>query len=187
MTTTAVSDPALEAELRGHAEALSAFLVSAEGVPAEEFDLPAASGKWSPAQIAEHLRLSYATVRAELAGTGGFRVRSRGWLLPLLRLRYLPRILERGLFPRGVPAVREIRPSDGPFEKAEVLDALRREGELFVHAIIAAWNQPRAAITHPFLGRLSVAKGLRFVTQHIRHHHAQMPRAAPVSDPAPTP
>ena len=52
--------------------------------------------EWSPAQIAEHLRLAYAVFDAELSGGQRLRLRSSWWIRPVLRLIYLRSILRTG-------------------------------------------------------------------------------------------
>jgi hypothetical protein len=163
----------LAGEVAAHREALDAFIATAEGLPAERWNARRPGDKWSPAQVAEHLRLSYATVHAELEGRGGFRVRTKWWQQRFFRFLYLPKILRRGSFPKGVPATREIRPGDGPFDRRELLDALRREGEHFL-ATATSDRIVNASVTHPFMGKLGLVEGTRFLTQHLRHHHAQI-------------
>ena len=172
-------------EIETHREALGAFIGAAEALPADAWNARRHGDKWSPAQIAEHLRLSYETVRAEVEGRGGFRVRTKWWQQRLFRFRYLPQILRYGRFPQGVGATREIRPGDGPFDRRELLDALRSEGEHFL-ASATSDRIVNASVTHPYLGKLGLVEGMRFMTQHLRHHHAQIvaPGEAPTASVA---
>ena len=163
----------LERELADHREALLAFIATAEGMSGEAWNAARPGDKWSPAQIAEHLRITYTQVFAELAGQGGMRVRTKWWQRRFFRFVYLGRILNQGRFPEGVRAVRELRPGDGPFDRAQTLAALRSEGDAFV-ASVRTSRTGNARVTHPFLGPLGLDDGVRFLTQHIRHHHAQV-------------
>ena len=169
-------DAALDLEMEAQREALAAFLATAASLSPETWNTPREGDKWSPAQIAEHLRLAYATLRSELAGQGGFRIRTKPWQRWLLRFTHLRRILRTGRFPGGVPATREIRPAAGPYDRDELLSALREEGARFAQAVASA--PADSTITHPFLGRLALRDGVRFTAQHIRHHHAQIAPAA---------
>lgn len=175
----------LAAEVEAHREALGAFIATADGLPGEAWNARRPGDKWSPAQVAEHLRLSYEIVHAEFEGRGGFRVRTKWWQQRLFKILYLPKILRRGSFPKGVPATREIRPGDGPFERRELLDALRVAGERFL-ATATSERIVNSRLTHPYLGRLGLVEGMRFMTQHLRHHHAQIAPAgaAPLASPA---
>src|SRR5262245_47810066 len=172
MAATPEGTERLQAGLAAHERALRDFIASAQKIQSSAWNLPMHAGKWSPAQVAEHLRLSYTTVRAELSGHGGFRVRTTWWRQRLLRVLYLSRILKSGRFPKGVPATREVRPAGGPFDRQQLLLALRQEGEQFVQEVRLASD--RATISHPFLGKLALADGLRFLTQHIGHHQGQI-------------
>jgi hypothetical protein len=163
----------LAAEVGGHRAALEAFIATAEGLSTDAWNARRSSDKWSPAQVSEHLRITYTTILAELAGRGGLRIRTKWWQRRLLRFLYLPRILKGGSFPKGVVAPREIRPGDGPFERRAVLTALREEGEAFIRTV-SAGRIGNETVTHPYLGRLGLVDGVRFLTQHLRHHHAQI-------------
>lgn len=159
-----------------HQRALDSVLRSATNVPADTWNRPAAEGKWSPAQVVEHLRLTYTTIRADLAGREGFRIRL-GWLqLKLVRWRFLAAITREGRFPPGTPAVREVRPGPGPYDREQLLAQLKAEGEAFDQEIHAASASGRL-LNHPFLGKLTIDEGLALVTQHLRHHERQLPAA----------
>ena len=169
-----------------HRAALEAFVATAEAMSSAAWNARRPGDKWSPSQVAEHLRLTYITILAELVGRGEIRIRTKWWQRRLLRLLYLPRILKRGSFPKGVVAPREIRPGDGPFDRQAVLTALRQEGEEFIRTV-SAGRIENQTVTHPYLGPLGLVDGVRFLTQHLRHHHAQIVGAevAPVAAAAP--
>lgn len=158
-----------------HRAALGSFVAAAARVPEAQWNRASAPGKWTPAQVAEHLRLSYAAVQAELDGRQGFRIRSSWWKQRLYQLLFLPRILRQGRMPRGVPAVREIRPADGPYPQRELLDALSAEGERLLGRLGEIRGERGARVSHPFLGRLTIIDGLQLSTHHIRHHQGQLP------------
>lgn len=166
-----------EAEL--HRQALEAYLATAAAISGERWNAPLATGKWSPAQVTEHLRLSYAAIRRELAGGPGFRIVTSWWQRQLVRLLYLPRILSSGRFPAGIRAPREIRPPEGEYSQADLLASLRTEGEELLAAVVV--TPLRTSVTHPFAGRLGIIDGIRLATQHLRHHHRQIAPAAEVT------
>lgn len=167
-----IDDARLNSEVQAHREALNAFVADATKVPLDLWNTPRSGEKWSPAQIAEHLRLSYVAVSSELAGKGGLRLRTKRWQQWILRPLYLAPILRRGRFPKTVPTIREIKPGSGPFDREELLSAFREEGESFLRTVAEA--PPIGRITHPFLGHLNLPDGVRFLAQHIRHHHVQI-------------
>src|SRR5688572_20474893 len=90
--------------LRIHGSAASAFAATAEAVEPEAWDRPLAEGKWSPAQITDHLIRTYDVILREIGGGGGMKVRTRLWMRLFLRLTYMPRILRGGRFPARAPA-----------------------------------------------------------------------------------
>ncbi len=178
MTRGQQGDSTFAAAAAAHRAALSAFIAAAESVPAAAWNASSHADKWTPAQITEHLRLSYVTVRAELAGSGGFRVRTSWWRQRLMRWLYLPQILRQGRMPAGVPATREIRPSGGPYVQQDLLQALRAEGESLLGQLEALQADRDVTLTHPFLGKLNLLEGLGLSTAHIHHHRTQLPGAA---------
>lgn len=157
--------------LEEHRRSIAAFVAAAEAVPEDAWEVPLEEGKWSPAQVAEHLRLSYEVIRAELRGEGGFRVRVAWWLRPILRLAYLRQILREGRFHVKARAPREARPGPGPFPRGEVL-ARFREGAVETEGMLA--ENPRARVTHHVFGRLGAGDGLRLLTAHNAHHTSQI-------------
>jgi hypothetical protein len=167
----------LTTEFSSHRDALRKFIDTAEALTLDDWNASRGPDKWSPAQVTEHLRMTYVTLSRELAGHGGFRIRTSFWQRTALRLRHLRSVLEHGRFPKGVPATREIRPPSGPYDRQQLLSALQEEGERFLAYVFAA--KQSAMLTHPFLGRLPLLDGLRFATQHIRHHHPQIAPTAP--------
>src|SRR4030095_14284898 len=93
-----------------HASASAAFAAAAQAVEPAVWDLPRAAGKWSPAQITDHLIQIYDVLLRGIRGGAGMKVRARPCLRLLLRPAYMPRILRGGWFPARAPAPPEIRP-----------------------------------------------------------------------------
>ncbi len=151
------------------------FVAAAEAVPEAAWQHSPGADKWSPAQIAEHLRITYEVMLRELRGGQGVRVRL-GWFQRLvLRQGVMRRILRGGVFPKGAPAVRELRPGGGPFERRATLAELGTLTDDFASEIAANRN---ARLSHPFFGKLGAASGLRILAAHNRHHRGQLPTSA---------
>lgn len=165
-----------------HQRALESVLSSAARVPADAWNRAAAEGKWSPAQVVEHLRMTYTTIRSELGGREGFRIRLSWLQVKLVRWRFLAAITREGRFPPGTPAVREVRPGPGPYDREQLLAQLRAEGDAFEQEIRAASASGRL-LSHPFLGKLTIDEGLALVTHHLRHHEKQLPGAVEATVP----
>lgn len=162
----------------GHAVALDGFVARAAAAGAAAWNTPGAAGKWTPAQVVEHVRLTYDIAVRELEGGGGLRVRTSWWLRPLLRLRYLRAILASGRVPRGARAPREARPGDGPFDQAATLAALRASSQRFLELLEPAWQRNGPVLTHHIFGTLGAREALRFMAVHTSHHAQQLPEVS---------
>ncbi len=171
MTSPVVAWSELQAD---HAASLAAFHAAAERWTPEAWEAPLGPGKWTPAQVAEHLRLSYEVLGRELAGGTGLRLRTPWWLRPLLRLRFLPGVLRQGRIPANARAPREVRPGDGPFPRATVLAALDAGAAAVGAALAERHGGGGDGVTHHVFGRLSPAEALRVLAVHNRHHPAQL-------------
>jgi hypothetical protein len=154
-----------------HRDALRAFLNTARGIPPQRWNTPLAPGKWSPAQVAEHVRLTYGMADTELTSGVGIRVRSSPWLRPLIRLVFLPRILRTGMLPKGARAPREIRPGDGPFDQRETLGGLEAIASAFQAKL--ASHEGRG-LTHHVFGQMDKAKTWQILAVHTEHHRRQI-------------
>lgn len=164
------SDP-----LADHAEAVRAFASRAAGFPEARWVEPAAPGKWSPAEVAEHLALTYAGLCAELSGGPSIRVRVRGLRLLTLRLFVLPRLLGSGAFPPGVRSPREMVPASVEPDRSASLARLAGHAAEFERLIAPRLGSRTGGITHPFFGKLTPRQGLRLIELHTRHHTRQLP------------
>lgn len=172
----AITPSSFEPLRASHQTAVATFISRAEALSPADWDAPLAPGKWSPAQVAEHLRLSYAVLGGEADGGEGLRIRTPSWMQPWLRFRYLRPILSTGSLPTGARSPREARPGDGPFDRVATLAALAAAAAAFEDAIARRWDNRSAALTHHIFGRMPVRKGLRFATVHTQHHTRQISR-----------
>lgn len=165
----------LTAGLAAHRHSLAAFATASRQVPDGQWNHQPAPDKWSPGQVAEHLRMTYVVVGGELDGRPGLTPRTPWWIRPLLRFRFLRGILKDGAVPVGAKAPRELRPGPGPFDRDRTLDALTEGAAAFEASLTRRWNDPAATVTHHVFGRLSAAEMLRFAAVHFDHHARQLP------------
>lgn len=166
-----------DARRADHRAAVERFLESAAAVPEGRWSARPLPDKWSPAQIAEHLVLTYDAMLRELAGGVGLRMRGSWWRRLVIRLRYLPMVLKQGRLPEGAPAVREVRPGDATRDKAELVRLLRQRAQEFDEGMGAAHQKGGVRLSHPFFGRLDTSQALKLVAVHIEHHRKQLPVA----------
>ncbi|HEX2190762.1 MAG TPA: DinB family protein, partial [Longimicrobiaceae bacterium] len=129
------------------------FTAAAEGLDEAAWTRPRAPGQWSPAQVAEHLALSYEALLRELGGGPGLRPRVAGLRQRLLRWVLLPHVLFHRTLPVRVRAPRELRPADTPPDRAAVLSRMRAAAERLERGLDAG-RATGARVTHPYFGPL---------------------------------
>ena len=138
--------------------------------------IPRAEGKWTPAQEARHLVLTYQAFLKDLLTGEHMQLRGTPWRRRLWKLIGLPSIIWGKRIPRAVRAPREARP-DWESASADMLlpELLRRTAE-FEAAFAAKWTaEPLRRVTHPFFGRITLDDAIRLATVHTRHHAAFVP------------
>jgi uncharacterized protein DUF1569 len=167
-------DPRWDEAVDEHRTALAAFLDAAEALDEPAWRAPWASGKWTRAQIAEHLALAYEALLRELATGEGVRVRGPRWRQTVLRWVVLPHILFHRSLPFRVPAPREMRPPEVTSSRPELLRRLRALGERFEQEMDRARRRGGGSVTHPYFGKVGPVKAMRFVAVHIEHHTRQV-------------
>lgn len=167
---------ALSAALAEHRAALDAYAARAGRVPPEDWERPCTPGKWSPAEITEHLRLALEKLREELEGKPAMRIVLPAWKTFLLRRTILRRILRTRRFPRNAPAPREIRPASPGLPRDTALKRLVDEADRFETASRAGTARGRR-LTHPYFGTIPLARFHRLLATHARHHGEQIPES----------
>lgn len=160
-----------------HEVALAAYLDTAASLSADAWERPWGEGKWTPAQVTEHLTRAYEALLAELREGRAMELKMAPWRRTLTRWILLPHILFHRSFPLRAPSPREIRPQEVRGGRDAALQALRAGGETFVRELAAARLQGHAGLTHPYFGKVEPIKVLRFVGIHIEHHRKQIERA----------
>jgi hypothetical protein len=171
-------DPRWIAAADEHRVAVAAYLESADGLDEGAWKRPWATGKWTPAQITEHLTLSYEALLAELCEGRAMALKMTPWRRRLSRWIILPHILFHRSFPLRVPAPREIRPGPPRAGQKEALRALEQLAERFEERLQDAYLSGGGGLTHPYFGPVDPVRGLRFVAVHLEHHRRQVARAA---------
>jgi hypothetical protein len=155
-----------------HARAAAEFAAAAEKVPAERWLLPRAEGKWSPAEIVEHLTLAYEVLLRELDGGPGMKLRTSWWQRIVLRFTMVPKILRGDGFPEGARSPRETRPPSANPDQRAAVEKFRSQAAAFASKAAAA---PSKRVTHAYFGKSSMPEALLFCVRHLEHHVKQLP------------
>jgi hypothetical protein len=160
-----------------HREAIEKVVRAVRSFDSQVWEVPCAPGKWSPAEIAEHLALAYGPPLAELEGGAGYALCVTGWKQLLVRWRYLPVILERGTFPPGVKAPREARPANHSASPEAAASRLAENASCFERRLAEAQATGPVRLTHAYFGKLTAPQILKLLAVHARHHRKQLPAA----------
>lgn len=162
-------DSALEAQRR----AADAFKAAALAVRDDVWNVPRAPGKWSPAQLTDHVGVTTRVARQAVGGTArmGGIPRLFRWIP---RALFFDRILVNG-FPLRSRGPRVFAPAPEPKPRAELLAQLDAEVTAFeadVHARV--WGG-KPTFEHSFFGQIAVADYVLFNARHLDHHREQLP------------
>lgn len=158
-----------------HREITAAILARARAIPADRWTVPRAPGKWSPAQVVEHITKSYEGHRKLTQGVVTGKSGIKEWVA---RTFFLPRLFKAGDFTQdGLKSPKFIVPNDVPASASELLPRLEAAAAGLETDLRAAAAKGQAKVTHTFFGPLSLADMLHFVVIHTRHHERQIEAA----------
>ncbi len=159
-----------------HADAAERLAVTAEKVDPQQWLVPRATGKWTPAQVVDHLSRVYDVVMSEIEGGAGMKLRLTFLQRSFLRVMYLGRILKGRGFPKGAPAPYELRPGTIASDQRTAIAEFRsRAGQFAASAAKAHDSGRRVRVTHAYFGTASVENGVLLCARHIEHHEKQLP------------
>lgn len=163
-------DDPVERHLRLCRDGLRAAL---DGLPTVEAEA-AADGKWSVAQIVEHLDLTYTSNIRGLE-----RRLQKGAPAPrqvTLRQRLTGAVITRlGYFPTGIAAPEAVMPHGRRFaELSAVIEPHLLVLDQRLKDVARAFGTRTPVLNHPIMGPFSVADWRRFHWVHTRHHLRQI-------------
>jgi len=143
------------------------------GMSAEDLALHP-PGKWSAAEILEHLNLTYiGTIknleRCLAAGKPGASPDRKKMRWPRLV------VTQMGFFPGGRESPERVRPRGTPAElvKSEIMKNLSRMDEV-ISRCESCFDSRQAIADHPFLGPLTASEWRGFHAAHGKHHARQI-------------
>jgi len=164
----------LNTSLTGLRNAVGALLATANGVGAG-WKVPRAPGKWSPAQVVEHVaRIMEESAKAAASAPSAFPT-IHPFLRPIVRVLVFKRILRRKAFLK-MKAIEAMDPPTGsttPKEARVRLEAVLSRFDRACRARAASGQDVASTI----FGAVQVADFARFQELHVRHHHLQLPGA----------
>jgi hypothetical protein len=164
----------LEGAAAEHRAAIAAAAADFERVAGADWERPVRPGKWSPAEIAQHLTVAYSPAMSELAGGAGYARRFSPLMTRVARWVALGGILSGRKFPNGGKSPPEARPV-GPFPPpAEAAARLRSAAEAFENTITEAHRSGGGRITNAYFGALTAPEALKLVAMHAEHHRKQL-------------
>ena len=161
--------------LSRHSNAAGLFTRTAVAVSESDWMQPLNDGKWSPAQVTEHLNRTYEVIIGELSGEKGIRIRSPWLLRQVLRQTVLRSIYRRRQLPRGARAPSEIIPKSIEETQTAAVERFASLARQFETAMNANRSTQRK-LTHHIFGEIDLERGLDFIAIHIEHHQRQIAR-----------
>ena len=136
---------------------------------------PRAPGKWSPAELTEHIALTHdeslKVIKGELIGLP----RIPAPLRPLLRRFVFRRVIETGSFGKPMKTFRPFEPLNPPGTPARGRERLLASVSTFESNIRSLTPLGDYSFVHPAFGKLHIADYVRFQEVHTRHHMKQLP------------
>lgn len=159
-----------------HDAAAESLARTAENVDPQKWLVPRAPGKWTPAQVVDHLSRVYDVVTNEVEGGEGMKLRMTLPRRMFFRLMFLRRILRGGWFPEKAPAPYETRPGQGIADQSAAIAGFRSRAAKFAAAVAKAHDSGRRVrITHAYFGTAPLDKATLLCARHIEHHQKQLP------------
>lgn len=145
---------------------------AADGV-SEVWEVPRARGKWSPAQVVEHVTRALEQSTRELRGESSLFPKFPELLQPVMRRLFFNWIVRRGSFPRGTRTNKAMDPERGaatPAEARERMHEALHDLEQAVKTRPAGFGPVRSGA----FGAVALSDYLMFQAIHTRHHAKQV-------------
>ena len=148
------------------------FLAAARSLDQDAWQRSPAAGKWSPAQVTEHVTLAYERTREMLHSPSPAGIPF--FLRPLIRFLYVRPILKSGRFPKSGKAPRPFRPSGTPTSSEALCARLRTAADGIEADVEQLASLGEKAFDHPVFGSVKLPDCLRFLALHTTHHRRQL-------------
>ena len=137
--------------------------------------VPRAPGKWSPAQVVEHVALALEESANVVAGAPSKFPTLPRFVRPLVRGLFFNRVLQKKAFPKA-KTNKAFSPASGPATPAAARARLEAALANFDQAC-RAQSARGTKVDSSIFGAVSVEDYATFQEIHTRHHRKQMPGA----------
>jgi len=131
---------------------------------------PRSEGKWSPAQVVEHVARTYEEGAKLVAGDSSHFPNMPGFLRPIMRGLFYNRILKNKSFPKA-KTFKAFDPAEGPSSVAEGRTRLAGALDKFEDAVR---KQDSTTIVSGVFGKVPLDSYVHFQELHARHHQQQL-------------
>ncbi len=148
------------------------FTAQARAIASSSWHAGPAEGKWSPAQVTEHVALAYETTRDLLKNMD--QKGAPALLRPVIRFLYVRPILKSGKFPRGGKAPKQFRPITSDQTSEMLCARLKAAAEGLEQDFEQFRRQGVSTLNHPFFGKIPFSDVLQFQAFHTTHHQRQL-------------
>jgi hypothetical protein len=146
--------------IQRHRTAIAGYLQTASRIDEQVWRLPVKAEKWTPAQITEHLILTYQITLKQIRGGQGIKPHYNFLLRPILRLVVLPGIFRERQLPGGAKAPQEIMPEDSKMPRETALKQLKDLSVEFETEILSRRSDEKLRLTHHVFGQIKPLKGV---------------------------
>ena len=154
-------------ENRARVEHFIAAMLAAPG----GWTTPVRPGKWSPAEVCEHIVLSYRKTVAIVRGDAPGYPRVPRLLRPLVRKLVMELVIKRGAFMGRTRTFDALTPLAVTAHAGEGVERLR-EAVAECETVLRSLGE--TPVPHPMFGAVPAADYLRFLAVHTRHHQSQL-------------
>jgi hypothetical protein len=166
----------LETVLAAQLTAAEAFKAAALAVPDDLWNVPRAPGKWSPAQLTDHVAVATRVARGAMSGNAKFGAIPK-FLRWLPRKFYLDKVLREGALPKKSGGPPAFAPAHQPMPRPELCTQLDSEIAAFAQLARDLTTAGHSTFEHGFFGTVQIADYVRFNALHLDHHREQLPGA----------
>ncbi len=164
----------LETIIAAQQTAADAFKAAALSVPDDLWNVPRAPGKWSPAQLTDHVGVATRVARGAMSGKAQFGAIPK-FLRWLPRKFYLDKVLRAGALPAKSGGPPAFAPAHQPMPRPDLFAQLDSEIAGLAQLARELAKAGQVTFEHGFFGTLSIADYVRFNALHLDHHRAQLP------------